>query len=362
MLDLFDDCRSPICLEFSNFMTPPSDTEKRQSFRWPVPGPRQDAELRFGANRVKVHLLDESAGGFSALCDQAIGIEAGAKGLLNVGEDWFDVSVANVTPIDPPPFDDDDGKPLTQEFLQPVATQTPAEPDESKSIISATPVRYRLGLSRLGDAFDPEFKSSYYSLAGLTCHLKHVGSGTMGIVIVGLMLAAAVVIVPFASIEMISSETTDAEVKNATRWLDHNSKSVSKIADENRPVARAADAVRSTPSREPTAFSPISDKLGELRRSIQRMPGAMPFVLPDVVKQLQLTPSQQKRIEELVDAAVEMIKNLGSATGNSANRTRSKEILDSTRHKVLELLDDDQKKKWSELTGESAKDEKNDKK
>jgi hypothetical protein len=352
-----------ICPEFSKFMTPSPDTEMRQTFRWPVAGPRQAAELRFGANRLKVHLLDESAGGFSALCDQPIGIEAGAKGLLNVGGDWFEVSVANVTPVEPPPFDEDDGKPLGQESIESSATRTPAAMDQSKPGISAAPAPtlYRLGLARLADAFDPEFKSSYYSLAGLTCHLKHVGSGTMGIVAVGLMLAAAVVIVPFAGIEMISSKATDAEVKNATHWLDRNSKSVSKIVDENRPIARVADAVAPRPSRPPKAITTISDKLDELRRSIRRMPGAMPFVLPDVVKQLQLTPSQQKRIQELVDAAAEMIKNLGSITGNSANQNRSREILDGTRRKVLELLDDDQKKKWSELAGESAKDEKNDK-
>ena len=42
--------------------------------------------------------VDESAGGFSALFDQPLGIELGTKGLLNVNGDWCEVRVANLSP------------------------------------------------------------------------------------------------------------------------------------------------------------------------------------------------------------------------------------------------------------------------
>ena len=368
MLDLIEDRISPDQL--------PKISDKRQSFRWPVTGPRQEAELRFGEKRLKVQLLDESAGGFSALCEHPIGVELGAKGLLCANEDWFDVCVANIEPVAPSPIDEDDGKPLPAEFFQPSTRQPPADPvePEREPLQDSPPTLCRVGLARLGDAYNPDIQSSYHSWAGLSCQLKQVSSGTLGVVFVGIVLAMTVVIIPFTSIQLLSSDKADAELKGGVKWLDRQKMSVFKPVDKHRSnaddagveenslvkafVGDSPKASTETPkaadthsSREPKSSFQLGDKFAELRKTIQRMPGAMPFALPDVVKQLQLTPSQQKRIQELVDAAADMIKNLGSASGKSG-----KEILDSTRNKVLDLLDNNQKKKWIELTGESEKD------
>jgi hypothetical protein len=150
---------------------------------------------------------------------------------------------------------------------------------------------------------------------------------------------------------MISSNKADDGAKAAAKWLERDAKSVEKIIDTNRPGAAASGNGR--PSREPTALSSIGSNLVELRKSVERMPGAMPFVLPDVVKHLQLTPAQQKRIQELVDAAAAMIRDLAGSSNSAVNRSSEKKILNDTRRKVLDLLDGDQKKKWNELSGES---------
>ena len=351
-----------------------NSSERRQSFRWPVSGPRQEGELRFGEKRLKVRLLDESAGGFSALCEQPVGVEAGAKGLLCAGEDWFDVRVASIEPVASPPVNEDDGKPLSADFFRPSTGQTSASPGEStpEPLPETSPAWCRLGLYRMNDAFNPDIKPAYHSWAGLTCHLKRVSSGTIGVIFMGIVLAITVVIIPLSYVRVISTDTADAELKDGIHWLSHQQPGLSKTADEDRsPFKAFVEGVAKTwsdapnaaghSSNEPKLSSQFADEIAELRKTIQRLPGAMPFALPEVVKQLQLTESQQKRIRELVETAANMIRNLVSfpdKDGSGEKNRGEKAILESTRNKALELLDDNQKKKWYELTGESREERK----
>jgi hypothetical protein len=284
-----------------------------------------------------VQLCDESAGGFRALCEQPVSIAVGTKGLLSAGEDWYEVRLANIQSVESSSLvDEDDGKPLPADFFQ----SSTAEETASASSSAKPPVCYRLGLARLRDTYNPDLKSSYYSLAGLSCQLRHMGPGSMGIVAVGIVLAIVVAIVPLAGVKIITSKMGDEELKEGIQWADQHKSTISNASA----------------SGGSTSLPPLSGKLADLRRTIQHMPGGMPFVLPDVVKQLQLTPSQQSKIQELIDTAADEIKKLGNSIADSAAKT--KEILKKTRKKVLELLDDDQKTKWNELTGESVKEEK----
>jgi hypothetical protein len=330
----------------------PKSSEKRQSVRWPVAGQRQEAELRFGKKHVKALLVDESAGGFSALCEQAAGIKAGEKGLLCTGEDWFEVSVVSIESDEQRPFVEHDVKLRAAELFQSPARQDSAiEPLSGK-----TPPLSRLGLARLGDTYDPNIQPSYYSLAGLTCHLKQVSPGSWGVILVGMLLAIIVVIIPVATVKMISSDAADAEIKEGAQWLSHKNTAHAKAPENDRP-----NAVSGISAQELQPSSPSNDTIGDLRKTIRHLPGAMPFSLPEVVKQLQLTPSQQQKIRELVEAASNLIKNLGDFPDKSDGKEKKltgKDILKNTRKKVLELLDEDQKKKWNELTGELDKEEK----
>ncbi len=328
---------------------------RRQTFRWPVTGSRQTGELRFGSKRMKVQLYDESAGGFSALCEQPAGIGIGAKGLLCAGGDWFEVCLVNIEPIGPSPIEADDGNPLTGALFKTPAKQESA----SEPLPEKTSPCYRLGLARLGDAFDPDTRPSYYSLAGLTCHLRQVSPGSWGVIFAGILLSILVVIVPLTSLEMLSSDAADAEIKKGSQWLDR------KAVRTDTPDANQPNADNGYSPGVTRPSSPLNDKIADLRRTIRRMPGAMPFSLPEVVKQLQLTESQQKKIRELVDAAANMIKNLGNSLSNDDDKEKmlaGKNILDGTRKKVLELLDEEQKKIWRELSGEPEKEAIKDKK
>lgn len=304
------------------------------------------AELRFREVRLSVQLCDESAGGFRALCEEPISVAVGTKGLLSAGDDWYEVRLVSIQPVGmSTPVDEDDGSDLSADFFQSSSdneTQPASSPEKP-------PVYYRLGLARLRDTYNPDIKSSYYSWAGLSCHLKHFGSGSMGIIAVGIVLTIGVVMIPLTVIQVLTSKTGDEEIQEGIQWAESHKPDASNTT-EPRSNAGGGNSGGSS------SLPPLSGKLADLRRTIQHMPGGMPFVLPDVVKQLQLTSSQQKKIQELIDSAADAIKNLGNSIAGSA--AKSKEILKQTRKKVLALLDDDQKRKWYELTGESDQEKK----
>jgi hypothetical protein len=340
-------------------MTTFPDSEKRQSFRIPVTGERQTGELRFGDKRFPIQLLNESAGGFCALIDQPAGLVVGAEGLLCITNDWFEVRVANLEAVrSAPRVEEDDGKPLPAEFFRRSEENKPEVRVETST--EPTPVSYRIGLVRLADAFDPDFKGSFYSWAGLTCQLKHMGPGTAGVILAGIFLSAVVAFVPFTSLKVMNSDITDKKLEGGMRWIEKQSKGGRQTdADEGTSLLDyfAGGSSNGNSSKLSKTTLQIGGQIEELQKSIRRLPGAMPFTLPDVAKYLQLTDSQQRQIRELIDAATRMIKNLSSSGWIDANgkKTSEKEILDSTRKKVFDLLDDRQKTKWNELNGEAKK-------
>jgi hypothetical protein len=97
----------------------------------------------------------------------------------------------------------------------------------------------------------------------------------------------------------------------------------------------------------------IGMTLEELRVRIDQLPGAVPFTLPDVIEKLQLTETQCSQIRDLVEAAARLMKQLGLSA--NSDDPRVKEISEITRNQALEILDENQKKKWSELFGEKDK-------
>jgi hypothetical protein len=333
MLNLFNDYQSVEIARFRSFMKPsPNFPEKRQTFRWQVTGPRQVGELRLGEHRFKVQLADESAGGFRAICDQPINVPVGVRGLLCAGGDWFEVRVANIEALKSSPLiDQDDGKPLPADYFQ-----TPAkEENKPDALPDQPPTYYRLGLVRLRDTFNPDIKYSYYSWAGLSCQMRNLGSSTLGIVVLGIALASIVVFIPFTAVQILAPDAGESEFRKGIQWVDRQAAAAKKEQESSKYSLQQ------------------NKKIAELRQTIAHMPGAIPFALPDVIKHLQLTPSQQKQIQELTDSATQAIRNLDHIAVDSTAKTQ--DILKTTRNKILEILDNNQKKKWHELTGQPGK-------
>ena len=331
-----------------------SAAENRQNFRMPLSGERQDGELRFENQRLKVRLLDESAGGFCAICEQLPDFEVGTKAFLLAGEDWYEVSVTNILPVKPMPIDNA-ADPAHEDSSLPAPLPYPSQ------------TSYRIGLRRLGDAYDPDYLPTH-SWAGLFCRLRHPNPNTMGMFAAGAVLALIVAFFPYFALKLATSDNPKDRKEERQRpkqvkqddhiSLGDNSLSKTLAATAaNMPSESPKSANNSRPA-ESSGPTKLDEKISELRRTIQQLPGAMPFTLPEVVEQLKLTKTQQKRIRELIDSAANLIDSLDDAANpddqGDASAAKSAAMNDALQS-VFDLLDDQQKKKWSELTGEPEK-------
>jgi hypothetical protein len=206
----------------------------------------------------------------------------------------------------------------------------------------------------------------------LFCNIKQVNPNTLGLISVGVVLALVVAIVPLTSLQFIASDNVNVPVKKDVRWMDSfgNAEKARPKNEHANPKASAvfesiaksasktlqdtAKTSAKSPAKKPSLPSNLEGKLEELRQSIRRLPGAIPFTVPEVIKQLQLSDSQQKRIRELIDSAMDAIKNIGGLSSDGRvkeNEPAVRIIMDAARDNVVELLDPEQKKKWNDLSG-----------
>jgi DNA-binding transcriptional MerR regulator len=310
----------------------PNPSNRRQSVRCPVIGHRQDGELRVGGKRLKVFVMDESAGGFSVLCENTMGLQVEDCGLLRAGDDWYEIRVTFVGEADSVPVDESDGKP-----------------------------RYRLGLYRVADTYNPDLKSSFVSWAGLTSRLKYVGPGGSNLIMAGILFAVIAVAGPVITLMVIGSGAGKPGPRNDVSLDDSSNPDSSWISPQTQGQSTNGNrSTRSNSANSPgsapggsNAMKQIGMTLDEIRARIDRLPGAEPFAMPAVEENLQMTESQRSRIDDLVEAAHRLMKQLGLSA--DSDDPRVKEIGDLTRTQALEILDANQREKWDELFGEKQK-------
>jgi hypothetical protein len=364
----------------------PDNLENRRSFRYPISGTESDGELRFGNKRFHVNLVDESAGGYCVFSEQLPNIEIGEAGLLFIKNSWFEVRVTHVQSLEAPLLKQDSGgedfvKTCHEEFTTLFAQAASKGPShsETETAVADPPIGYRIGLCRLSDTFDPDIKPAYYSWAGLFCHLKQINPNTMGIIFMGIVLAMVVAIIPLSSLEFISSKSEALPIAKDVGWinkfekkgktqtkkersdsgsssvLESIARSASRVLPDTSNTSRTVSGALKEPAKESAIAAEVGKKIAAIREKIRRMPGATPFLTPEVVERLQLTESQQKRIKELIDSAKEAIKRIGGLLPDGRvkeNEPAVKIILDAARENVIDLLDDQQKQKWAELSDE----------
>ena len=87
--------------------------------------------------------------------------------------------------------------------------------------------------------------------------------------------------------------------------------------------------------------------------SVQRLPGAIPFSLPEVIKELELTDTQQEQIHQLVQRTVATIREVSARWQKSGRQKISQQraqVLTAARREALEMLTEEQRARWMELS------------
>jgi hypothetical protein len=87
-------------------------SERRTSFRCPVPQLQQEAKLRVGRRNLSVRLANESSGGFAAVVSQDLGVKVGDLLDLLTAAGCFKVRVAHLSPIAAEPGKEPNGEVL----------------------------------------------------------------------------------------------------------------------------------------------------------------------------------------------------------------------------------------------------------
>jgi hypothetical protein len=306
--------------------------EQRKSHRYFVPSLRQEGELRFGQFRLPVRLLDQSAGGFAAMSWQPPGVEIDSAGLLRAGDDWHEIRLINVTPMEAPESE-----------------ETSAPDDQGQC--------FRLGLYRLGDAFDPDKKEATWSWPMLRDHLNNImppHSSTVGF---GMLFVIAVVVLPVVAILLMQNwngNTVGDEV-GLTKSIAATAKPGKQEPDwEKLSSGIQSDATTILSSGEKAvSLGRLANQAEELTHVIFQNPGASVFLLPQMVRQLRITEEQKRQLQQIVDTTSEVIITLEDQISGAISPEQYQKLNNMARNNALQFLSDEQRSKWKIISGES---------
>jgi hypothetical protein len=306
--------------------------EQRKSYRYSVPSLRQDGELRFGEFRLPVRLLDQSAGGFAAMSRQPPGVEIDSAGLLRAGDDWHEIRLINVTPMEPPESEE---------------TSTPEDQGQC----------FRLGLYRLGDAFDPDKKEASWSWSMLRDHLNNIMPPHSPAVGFGVLFVTAVVVLPVVAILLmqnwngnsVGDEVGLAKSIAATAKLGKQEPDWEKLSSGAQ--SKATPILTSEEDAAP--LKRLSNYTEELTHVISRNPGASVFLLPQVVRQLRITEEQKRQLQQIAATTSEVIITIEDQINGAISPEQYQKLHNMARNNALQFLTDEQRSKWIIISGES---------
>ena len=126
--------------------------------------------------------------------------------------------------------------------------------------------------------------------------------------------------------------------------------------DSPAAVAAAHDGPISTPTIErqlavPTGYTVPT--VPEPSAEILQLPGVEPFLKPEVVKKLELTPSQTGafgRLDKTTQEALQDLEKYWESTGRLELARRRNVLLEAARQEALQLLTDQQRRQWEAMT------------
>jgi hypothetical protein len=305
--------------------------EKRQAYRFAVPISRQQGELRFGDIRLPVLLFDQSASGFAVLSLLPPGVDIGSSGLLRAGDDWYEISLVYVAPMD---HSESGETALLDEQVQ----------------------CFRLGLYRLGDTVDPDKKAEGWLWPMLKDHLENVmppHSPTVGF---GMLFVTAVVILPVIGIllmrnwsgKSVGDEAGLAKSIAATARFDKKEPDWEKLSSGTE--SEATTILNSEKNAEP--LGGMANYMDELAHIIPKNTGASVFLMPQVVRSLGITEEQQQHLQQIVDATSQLITDVEDQLNGAISPEQYQKLLSFARNNALQSLTDQQRAKWQKISGE----------
>jgi hypothetical protein len=222
-----------------------------------------------------------------------------------------------------------------------------------------------LGLQRVAeiDPFELAAEQARSSRHSALRSLAKMFPGGQSVAVAGLLIAviglAGVLLLVFGS-RMAMLRWADDDVPTAAQVRfggggsrTRGSRSSSAAA---RQVERAADgAAREVGRVGRAADRATREEITRLRQLVAASPGATVFTLPQVAEQLALSSAQRADIARLESVTEEAIRQLDGPEldlSRAEKSRRRQQIHSAARRKALELLNAEQRRRWSELSNE----------
>ena len=165
------------------------------------------------------------------------------------------------------------------------------------------------------------------------------------------------------------------EVQKELSVTDEQKKKIEEVTTEAREAMRGAfgggggggggdfrKVIEETNKKSDEKLAKIleakqTERLAQLK--LQRE-GVAAFLRPEIAKQLSLSEEQQKKVKEVQDAAQQAGGGRGpgrdaSDDDRKAFQKKQQEARDKTKADTLAVLNEEQKKKWSEIQGKEFK-------
>ena len=297
---------------------------QRKALRLPVLGQQQDGELRIGGVRAPVQLLDQSANGFAVMTFNEPNVDIGSTGILRTGNDWCEIRIANITPMN-------------------------GDEDETQC--------FRLGLYRLGDIVDPDFKPRYFSGVVWKNHLKQAMPASTSAIVFGLIFVFCIIVLPLSVMGVIRgwNGKTIGDSSEMTKTIASNGNN----KDPNwEKLASTGQSVSSSIAKQTgdASLNQVANYANDLMKTIRGNPGASVFITPEIIQQLRISEDQQAQMRHIVDATAEMLKQLKTDIQGKINTEQYQRVEKYARESALKLLTDEQLYHWQIISGDKAKD------
>jgi hypothetical protein len=154
-------------------------------------------------------------------------------------------------------------------------------------------------------------------------------------IILGVLFAAGVVLVPVVGLELLKPVARPPQSKTL-------------VMNETG----SSTAQHGSSRKSHISSSSLSSRVNaELQQRLEQL-GAAVFMMPDVSKKLDLTPTQVKNISRIVQktAAAESQYASGGNEGKP-NASRTRDLLRKSRDEARSVLNADQAKQWDALLG-----------
>lgn len=305
--------------------------EQRKAFRCTVTGPKKQVLLRIGEQMVEGTLHDQSAGGFAVdLYDQPK-VQPDDVLRMSLDATVFEVRVARI-----------------------------AQLDANESAGVGRRPGYRIGLQRLRELAVAPMVRPPQPGGAPTFDTSVLRRHTGGIVL-ALVLAGTVVLAPLVGMYWVRQQG-DSLGGALERLLERWTERAERIPASSSPTAVWPN-LPPQPHRTipPATVADISHAAADEDAKavhLLRLPGASPFLAPELARRLQLTDPQQQRIAQIAEQTAKQLAELDvrlSGLSRQAYSEQAELLLQEARKQAEALLTDEQRARLEELLASQQK-------